>query len=240
MVRSVQGGQDLQPRPALPHRLHQDQRGRPVRPWADSWSRLGSSPAGPQTAQQVGQPLRPVAQGQICRRSGSGGRRRGTDLPGRPAPPSGPGRQRPRCPGQSKAGWRSPGQRDPSRRAARSNPLSRPSPPTRFPPNCPGQHRRPRGPAPHRTAPVRGSGPDSSKRKTAASGSQVAHPPAAARRGKGGQPQGVLSQRKDPRRLTQEEGAQPFHPHTPASSKRAVKCRVIRPVSPQMTWPFQG
>ena len=70
--------------------------------------------------------------------------------------------------------------------------------------------------------------------QAAASGPQVAHLPAPAHRGKGSQPQGVLPQRKNPRRLTQEKWAQPLRTHTPASPKRAVKCRVIRPVSPQM------
>ena len=73
MVRSVQGGQDLQPRPALPHRLHQDQRGRPVRPVGRQLEPFGLQPAGPQTAQQVGQPLRPVAQGKSAAVPGQAG-----------------------------------------------------------------------------------------------------------------------------------------------------------------------
>ena len=61
-----------------------------------------------------------------------------------------------------------------------------------------------------------------------ASGPQVAHPPVGPDRGKFPQPERVLPQGK--------YGS--FH--NPASSRSWSKCRVMRPVSPQMARPSQG
>ncbi len=193
--------------------------------------------------EQIGHPLCGEGQGETVPRCAAAWPPPDTGSLTLPAP-CGPGRRPCRCPGRNRAGWTPPDQSCPVGKGFGTSFRSRSAPPGRCAEGYPGPARRQPGPDPNRTAPigVPGQPAAGAARRCLSPGRTPASPcapwqtaPGPGRRFPEGTHWGAAPADRDPAALYYSWPASP-----PLSLMRDTRCRVIRPVSPQIALPSQG